>query len=36
MEKGQHLTLLVGMQVTAATVEDSMEISLKTRSTFAI
>ena len=29
MEKGNHIALLVGMQIDTATMENSMEISLK-------
>ena len=29
MEKGNHISLLVGMQIDTATMENSMEISLK-------
>ena len=31
MEKGEHFDLLVGMQIGAATVKSSMEISQKTK-----
>ena len=34
--KGNRLTLLVGMQTSTATVENSVEIPLKTRSRTAI